>query len=115
MNQVIILPDRVIIEIQGLDRIWSFKGKLDIERRHIRKAYRDDGKMLPPWLRAPGTALPWVIIAGTYYGKKRKEFWNFHFINNALVLDLMDCDYTRVVVDVDRDANEITRELGFPS
>jgi len=111
MNKVTISKNAVHIEITGWDKIWAFKGSLDIPRRSISKAYRHDGKLMPPWCRFPGTALPRVIIAGTYYGRRRKEFWNTHFRKSALVFDLKDAEYTRLVVDVD-DPDKILAELG---
>ncbi len=50
--------------------------------------------MRQPWI-------PGVIIAGTYYGRGRKEFWNTHFRGGTTVFDLKDADYTRIVVDVE--------------
>ncbi len=110
MNKLTISKNAVRIEITGWDRIWSFKGALAIPRGSICKVYRHDGKLMPPWCRCPGTALPSVIISGTYYGRRRKEFWNTHFRNSAVVFDLKDADYTRIVVDVD-DPDEILAEL----
>ena len=101
MNKVTISKNAVHIEITGWDQVWSFKGSLTIPKESIRKVSKHDGKLRPPWCRFPGTALPRVIIAGTYYGNGRKEFWNTHFRKNTLVFDLQDTEYTRIVVDVD--------------
>ncbi len=100
MNKVTISRNKVCIEITGWDKLWSFKGSLTIPKESIRRVYRYDGSIKPPWCRAPGTAIPKVIISGTYYGRGRKEFWNTHFRAGALVFDLDDAEYTRVVVDV---------------
>jgi hypothetical protein len=100
MNKITISRDTVHIEITGWDKFWSFKGSLTIPRECISRVYRYDGSTKPPWCRCPGTALPKVIIAGTYYGRGRKEFWNTHF-REALVFDLKDSKYTRVVVDLE--------------
>jgi hypothetical protein len=104
MNILTISKDTVHIEIKGWDKIWAFKGALDIHRNSIAKIYKYDGTIKPPWCKWPGTAIPRVIIAGTYYGRGRKEFWNFHFQKNAIVFDLKDADYTRIVIDVDEQA-----------
>ena len=110
MNKLTISKNAVRIEITGWDKIWSFKGSLVIPKGSISKVYKHDGKLMPPWCRCPGTALPRVIIAGTYYGRGRKEFWNTHFRKGTLVFDLKDADYTRIVVDVD-DPDKILAEL----
>ncbi len=111
MNKLTISKNVVRIEIIGWDKIWSFKGSLAIPKNSISKVYRHDGKLVPPWFRCPGTALPRIIVAGTYYGQGRKEFWNIHFGKGALVFDLKDAEYTRIVVDVD-DSDKILAELG---
>ncbi len=100
MNKITVSKNKVRIEITGWDKLWSFKGSLTIPKESISRVYRYEGNIKPPWCRAPGTAIPKVIISGTYYGKGRKEFWNTHFRQSALVFDLKDAEYTRVVVDV---------------
>ncbi len=110
MNKVTISRKQVRIEITGWDKFWAFKGSLSIPRESISRVYKYDGSIKPPWCRAPGTAIPKVIISGTYYGRGRKEFWNTHFRQGALVLDLKNAEYTRIVVDVD-DPDEVLSEL----
>lgn len=110
MNNVIITDEDIIIEVEGLDRIWSFKGKLTFPRSSISKIYSRPKALKPPWLRAPGTYLPKLIAAGTYHGSGRKEFWNTHFREDCVVFDLIDFDYTRVVVDIN-DAQELIDKL----
>jgi len=100
MNTVRITDEEVEIKVEGLDKLWSFKGKVTIPRKCIAKIYLRPNDMKPPWLRAPGTYLPKVIAAGTYQGSDRKEFWNTHFNDKCVVFELTDFDYTRVVVDV---------------
>ena len=100
MNEIITSRNTVRIEIKGWDKIWSFKGSLTIPKDCIIRAYEHDGKLKPPFWRCLGTAIPRVIIAGTYYGRGRKEFWNTHF-KGGIVFDLKDVEYTRIVVDVE--------------
>jgi hypothetical protein len=110
MNKIVISKTTVRIEITGLDKIWSFKGSLTIPKDAISKVYKYDGKLMPPFWRCPGTSLPRVIIAGTYYGRGRKEFWNTHFRTGTIVFDLKNVEYTRIVVDVE-DSDTILAEL----
>ncbi len=110
MNRITISEDTVSIQIQGLDKVWSFKGSLTIPRDSITKAYRYERKLKPPGFRFPGTMIPRLIISGTYYGQNRKEFWNHHFNKEAIVLDLKNIEYTRIVVDFD-DPDAVLSEL----
>ena len=93
----------IIIEIKGWDKIWSLKGSLKIDLGKVVGVRRVVDGDAPPWLRAPGTYWPNVITAGTYYGKGRKEFWCTRHKDNAVVIDLSDADYTRVVIDIEDD------------
>lgn len=101
----------LIVEIKGWDRIWSLKGSLKIELEKIigvRRRIADDA---PPWLRAPGTYLPNIITAGTYYGKGKKEFWCTKHKKSAVVIDLADADYTRIVIDVEDDIDGLINSI----
>jgi hypothetical protein len=111
MNNIIITTNAVRIEITGWDKIWSFKGSLTIPKDSISSVSKHDGKLKPPFWRCPGTAIPKLIIAGTYYGRGRKEFWNTHF-KGAIVFDLKNMEYTRIVVDV-ADPNKVLSELEY--
>ncbi len=57
-------------------------------------------KLRPPFLRFPGANIPGVIIAGTYYGPKRKEFWDTRLKGKAIEIGLENDIYTKIVVDV---------------
>jgi len=109
MNKILTSKNEVRIEITGWDKIWSLKGSLTIPKASISRAYKHDGKLKPPFWRCPGTAIPRVIIAGTYYGRGRKEFWNTHF-KGTIVLDLKNVEYTRIVVDVE-DPDKVLSEF----
>lgn len=112
MNTVTITDKAVEIEVEGLDKLWSFKGKLTIPHSSISKISLRPKELKPPCLRAPGIYLPKVIAVGTYHGSGRKEFWNTHFHENCVVFDLTNFDYTRVVVDVN-EAQELIDKLSY--
>ncbi len=53
-------------------------------------------------LRSPGTSLPGLVRAGTYYSERGKEFW---LVNqrkdNYLTIELQDENYKRIVMTVE--------------
>lgn len=100
MNKVTLTEESVEITIEGLDKLWSFKGKVTIPRDHIAKVHLRPEGMHPPWLRAPGTYVPQTIAAGTYHGAEGKEFWNTRFRDDCVAFELKNFEYTRVVIDV---------------
>ena len=91
----------VTIRVIGHHKIWALKHVIHIKKQHIRFAGRAEPGLLPPWIRCPGTCVPRLICAGTYYGKGRKEFWDTVFKGNAMRIDLQGESYTRIVVDVE--------------
>jgi hypothetical protein len=51
-------------------------------------------------VRAPGTFVPGIIKAGTYYTKQGKEFWYVTDDKNYLTLELQDEPYRRVIITI---------------
>lgn len=102
----------LLLDIKGWDQLWSLKGAITIPRDSIVRTSRFCGELRPPLWRMPGTSIPGVIAAGTYYGDDRKEFWMSRFGADGVVVDLApDAPYTRVVVDVE-DVDGLLRALG---
>lgn len=103
------------LDIKGWDQLWSLKGAVTIPRASIRAVSRYDGELRPPFWRMPGTSIPGVIAAGTYYGDGRKEFWMSRFGETGVVIDLDEgAPYSRVVVDVE-DLDGLLAALGAPN
>ncbi|MBM3944467.1 MAG: hypothetical protein FJ317_03125 [SAR202 cluster bacterium] len=65
-------------------------------------------------LRVPGTFLPFIIKAGTYFiwreGKFRREFWYTTAAKHFLVVNMKSGRYERVVLGLD-DAEEWARRI----
>ena len=72
-------PKQLIIELEGLEKVWGLKSRLAIPRADITevdfRAQRPVMQDFSGWLRVPGTAIPWYFLAGTYRRKGEKEFW----------------------------------------
>ncbi|SFR22842.1 hypothetical protein SAMN04488564_106386 [Lentzea waywayandensis] len=92
----------LVVEMNGLDKLWSLKSKLTIPLAHVRGATVDPGILgEPKGIRAPGTHLPGVITAGTFHQDGEKVFWAVRDALKAVVVELADEHYTRLVVEVD--------------
>ena len=61
-------------------------------------------------LRVPGTALPGLMIAGTYLRKGDKAFVSWTRGKQVLQINLRDGAYNRIVVGVD-DAEALAEEI----
>ena len=49
----------------------------------------------------PGTNVPGVITAGTFYQHEKRVFWDVHHPEKTIVIDLHDERYSELVVEVD--------------
>ena len=100
MVAIEIAGNEVTVRVLGSHKIWALKSVVRFKKDQVVSIERVEGGLCPPWLRCPGTALPGVICAGTYYGKGRKEFWDRTAKGQGIVIDLRDGPFTRIVVDV---------------
>jgi len=90
------------LHVRGADKLWAFKSSLEIPLRHI-AAIRADPAIAHGWghgLRAPGTSVPGVITAGTFYQHGGRVFWDVHNPDNTIVIELKDEQYQQLIVEV---------------
>jgi len=51
-------------------------------------------------IRMPGTNIPGVITAGTFYQHGQRVFWDVHDPDNTIVIELRDERYNELIVEV---------------
>ena len=102
MATVLVENDDLVVEVRGLDKLWSLKSRLTIPLEHVRGATADPTiTREPKGLRAPGTHVPGVVVAGTFRQDGGKVFWAVHHPEKAVVIELSDHTYERLVIEVD--------------
>ena len=94
--------DKIVFEVLGLHKLWALKSRLEIPAAHIRGARRYPGavKGWKGW-RAPGTYVPGLITAGTFYLKGQRLFWDVRDAENTVVVELDDEKYLQLIVEVE--------------
>ncbi|KRM01481.1 hypothetical protein LG045_08220 [Limosilactobacillus gastricus] len=102
-NRVTINNQQLIIEPQGLDKVWAVKRQLSILLDHISGATIDEGIFghLVQGFQNPGTAIPGIYYAGTFYLGGDKTFFNIKRTSKPVVIQLHDEDYDRIVIGVE--------------
>jgi hypothetical protein len=103
MVNVTVEGETAIFEVQGLDKLWALKSRLEIPVAHIRDV-RADPEIARGWwhgLRLPGTHLPGVITAGTFYQAGKRVFWDVHDPERTIVISLKDERYDELVIEVE--------------
>lgn len=102
MATISIDDDDLIVDVQGLDKLWALKSRLTIPLTNVRGATADPSITSEPkgW-RGPGTHLPGVVVAGTFHQDGQRVFWDVHDKGKAVVIELNDDTYQRLVIEVD--------------
>ena len=103
MTKVELTRDALVVHVQGMDRLWALKSRLEIPLAHVVGA-EVDPEIAREWhkgIRAPGTHVPGVITAGTFYQEGERVFWDVHDPEKTVVIHLKDERYARLVIEVD--------------
>jgi hypothetical protein len=98
--------ENVVFNVKGLHKLWAFKSQLQIPLGHIR-SIRQDPQVLKGWwkgFRAPGTHIPGIIAAGTFFQQDKRIFWDVHHAENALIIELAHDDYDELIIEVENPA-----------
>ena len=83
--------DTFLFDVKGMHKFWAFKSQLTIPIDNIINA-RQDRESIKGWKgwRLPGTHLPHLITAGTFYKDGNKIFWDVVNIENCIIVDLKE-------------------------
>lgn len=102
MVEISIRGSSAIFEPLGMHKFWAFKRRLEIRLRNIRGVRHAPAVRIGWWegLRMPGTHVPGVIIAGTFYRGGERIFWDVRRPENAIVVEIADERYDRLIVEV---------------
>jgi hypothetical protein len=92
--------DRLTIELEWYEQLWavSFDRQLSIPVNHINRVTTEEPESNWSEIRAPGTFVPGLIKAGTYYTKRGKEFWYVTADKDYLTIELHDEPFRRIVL-----------------
>jgi hypothetical protein len=93
---------KLILHVRGADKLWALKSSLEIPLTHI-AGIRADPTIAHGWwhgIRMPGTNIPGVLTAGTFYHDGQRVFWDVHNPDNTVVIELKDERYKALIVEV---------------
>lgn len=99
-----IIGNKLQIELEWYEQLWAFtmNKTLEIPLDRIERVTTEEPQSNWAEIRAPGTFLPGVIKAGTYYTSRGKEFWYVTKDKDYLTLELKDEPYKRIILTLDR-------------
>ncbi len=92
----------LVLHVRGADKLWAFKSSLEIPLPHVAEIRADPAIAHGWWhgLKMPGTNIPGVLTAGTFYQDGKRVFWDVHNPENTIVIGLKDERYNELIVEV---------------
>lgn len=105
--------DALDIQVQGIHKMWAMKSSLRVPLADVRDVRHDPERAHTafPGLRIPGTHIPYVYTAGTYYqGDFRPDFWSVRNHEKAIVIQCSrEAAYDEIIVEVEDPAETVAR------
>ena len=110
MVQISIEGARLTLEVLGIHKIWALKSRLQFPLSSV-KSVTIDPQLAdrPRGLRAPGTYIPRLLTAGTFYADKKRWFWDVCDPNHALIIELEGEKYQILVVEVEKPSQVVAQ------
>jgi hypothetical protein len=105
------LTDReLIVHLSFWEKLAAFHRSVRVPLAKVRGATEDAGfSGADMGLRLPGTSLPGVIAAGTYYNNRDKQFIFVTRKTQPVVIELADAGFARIVLGVANARTEAAR------
>jgi hypothetical protein len=101
MVEIRIEGDKAVFEVEGWDKLWSLRSRLEIPLSHIRGAYADPEPAMG-WfqgLKIAGADLPNIFRAGTFYQQGGLVFWDVHKPEKTIVIELENEIYKKLIIE----------------
>ncbi|MBD0264448.1 MAG: hypothetical protein ICV85_01195 [Tolypothrix sp. T3-bin4] len=98
-----IIDEKLQIEFSLIEQFQAvrFHKVWEIPLTHIQQVTTVEPQSNWKELRAPGSFIPGVVKAGTYYTDRGKEFWCVNKKTNYLIIELRDESYKRIILTSD--------------
>src|SRR5260370_35573644 len=116
MVNVTFLVDRVVFEVEGLDRLWALRSRLEIPLTHIINAEIDPDQVGRWWhgWKLLGTDVPGLFAAGTFYYHGEMVFWGVRDPAENIIVSPEHERYKKMILEVDHPSGGAARLLTSP-
>ncbi len=102
MVDVSIDGDRAVFQVEGFDKLWSLRSRLEIPLAHIAGVeHRPD--LVGQWwhgLKLMGTDVPGLFAAGTFYYHGEMVFWDVRHVEHTVIVSLDHERYKKLIIEV---------------
>ena len=103
MAEVELAQDALIVYVEGMDRLFTLRSRLEVPLSHVEGAEADPEEARRRWhgIMERGVWVPGPITTGTYYREGELVFWDVHDPEKTVVIRLRDERYARLVIEVE--------------
>jgi|SRR5579862_7232667 len=114
MVDVSVDGDRAIFLVEGFDKLWALRSRLEIPLAHITGVTVDPAQARGWWhgFRLMGTNVPGVLAAGTFYFHGELVFWDVHDPDQTVIISLTHERYKKLIIEVADPAATVARLSG---
>lgn len=95
--------------VEGLHKLWALKSHLIVPISNVARVYQSKDELSGWWkgIRMPGTYIPGLIRAGTFYQSGEKTFWDVVNQEDAIIIELENERYKKLIIQVEHPAQAI--------
>jgi hypothetical protein len=100
--EISVAGDKVVFEVEGFDKLWTLRSRLEMPLAHIRGA-RADPAVARGWFhgwRLMGTNIPGILTAGLFHQDGNNVFWDVHDPERTIVIALDHEFYDQLIIEV---------------
>jgi hypothetical protein len=100
--EVTIEGDRVVFNVEGLHKLWSFRSRLDIPLAHVIDVEVNAEQVGRWWhgIRLLGAEVPGLFAAGTFHYQGELVFWDVSDPSRTIIVSLDHERYRKLIVEV---------------
>jgi hypothetical protein len=112
MVTVTIEGDTVVFDVEGMDKLWSFRSRVTIPLTHIVDAETNADQVGRWWhgFKLIGADFPGLFAAGTFYYHGELVFWDVTDPERTIIVSLDHERYKKLIVEV-RDPAAVVSSL----
>ena len=94
--------DHVVFEVEGVDKLWALRSRLEFPLAHITNVETNAEQVGRWWhgIRLLGTYMPGILTAGTFFYHQELVFWDVHDPARTIIVSLDHEHYKKLIVEV---------------
>jgi hypothetical protein len=102
MVDVSIEGNRAVFQVEGFDKLWALRSRLDIPLAHITHVEANADQVGRWWhgFKVMGTDVPGLFAAGTFYFHHELVFWDVRDPAKTIIVSLSHERYKKLIVEV---------------